>query len=130
MGPETSDFVVRASVLEPGPIKIIDLAKQMVLESGLTIKDLKNPNGDIEIISTGLRPGEKLFEELLINSQALPTKHPLIFKANESFIELEEVERKLSLLEKSLINQELENSLLLLKDLVPEWSNKKIPEKT
>ena len=127
--PEAAQLVIQSAAMSKGgevflldmgkPIKIIDLAKQMIIESGLTINDADNPDGDIEIISTGLRPGEKLFEELLINSEAKPTKHPLIFKANENFIELEEVESKLFLLEKSLINEEIDNSLIFLKELVP-----------
>ena len=53
----------------------------MVRLSGLTLKEPGNPNGDIEIVCTGFRPGEKLFEELLINAESQPTAHPLIFRA-------------------------------------------------
>ena len=55
----------------------------MISLSGLTIKNEENPNGDIEIIFTGLRPGEKLYEELLIDDNSKVTSHPLIFKAEE-----------------------------------------------
>ena len=65
------------------PVKIYDLARQMVKLSGLNIRNETKKSNDIEIITTGLRPGEKLYEELLIDSKAVRTKHDLIFKANE-----------------------------------------------
>ena len=67
------------------PVKIFTLAEQMIKLSGLTIKNEENPEGDIEIVETGLRPGEKLFEELLINAEAISTDHPLIFRAKENY---------------------------------------------
>ena len=84
------------------PVKIFSLAEQMIKLSGLTIKNKENPEGDIEIIETGLRPGEKLFEELLIDAEAIRTDHPLIFRANENFITYEELINKLELIEKEL----------------------------
>jgi len=78
-------------VLEMGePVKIIDLAKEMISLSGLTIKDEHNPDADIEIKITGLRPGEKLYEELLVEQNCLGTEHPRIMQAEESSIEWEE----------------------------------------
>ena len=68
------------------PVKILDLAKQLITLSGLTLKDEHNPNGDIPIEISGIRAGEKLFEELLIDGSSEPTLHPLIFKANEGSI--------------------------------------------
>ena len=62
------------------PVLISHLAKQMVLLSGMSLKDKDNRNGDIEITVTSLRPGEKLYEELLIDGEALKTEHPLILK--------------------------------------------------
>ena len=71
-------------VLDMGlPIKILDLAKTMIRVSGLNIKDEGNPSGDISIKFTGLRPGEKLYEELLVGSDAKNTKHPKIMCAKE-----------------------------------------------
>ena len=61
------------------PVKIKDLALKMINLSGLSLKDESNPNGDIEIIYSGLRPGEKLFEELLIDGKSSKTKHPQIY---------------------------------------------------
>ena len=62
------------------PVLIKDLATQMIKLSGLSVKDVENPNGDIEIVYTGLRLGEKLFEELLIDAEALETEHKKILK--------------------------------------------------
>lgn len=71
-------------VLDMGePVKILDLAKEMALLSGHSIKDEHNPNGDIEIVFTGLRPGEKLYEELLIGDNCEGTSHPRILRAQE-----------------------------------------------
>jgi FlaA1/EpsC-like NDP-sugar epimerase len=71
-------------VLDMGePVKILDMAKKLIHLSGLQIKDTGNPDGDIEIVFTGLRPGEKLYEELLIGENVAPTSHPLIMCADE-----------------------------------------------
>ena len=93
---EAAELVIQAGAMADGgevflldmgeSVKIYDLAVKMINFSGLQLKDEKNPNGDIEIIITGLRPGEKLYEELLIEDNSLPTKHPKIFKAQESFV--------------------------------------------
>ena len=72
-------------VLDMGaPVKIMDLARSMIEKSGFTVKDQSNPNGDIEIVTTGLRPGEKLYEELLIDAETLNTPHPKIMRAKEN----------------------------------------------
>ena len=63
----------------------------MVNLSGFSIKNKNNKEGDIEIISTGLRPGEKLYEELLIDAEAEKTNNPLIFRAKENFIYMDEI---------------------------------------
>jgi FlaA1/EpsC-like NDP-sugar epimerase len=74
-------------VLDMGqPVKIIDLARRIVQLSGLSVRDAHNPDGDVEIEITGLRPGEKLYEELLIGDNPSPTGHALIMKAHEPFI--------------------------------------------
>lgn len=94
--PEASQLVIQAGamgcggdvfVLDMGqPVKIIELAHRMIRLSGLTLKNERNPNGDIEVKITGLRPGEKLFEELLIGDNVLGTHHPRIMKANEQLL--------------------------------------------
>lgn len=91
--PEASQLVIQAGgmakggevfVLDMGePVRIYDLARRMIDLAGLSVKDDENPTGDIEIKITGLRPGEKLFEELLIGSEDIPTKHQRIRAANE-----------------------------------------------
>lgn len=91
--PEASQLVIQAGamgcggdvfVLDMGqPVKIIELAHRMIRLSGLSLKNEKHPTGDIEVKITGLRPGEKLFEELLIGDNVSGTHHPRIMKANE-----------------------------------------------
>lgn len=74
-------------VLDMGkPVKIKDLARRLIEKSGFSVKDDENPLGDIEILTTGLRPGEKLYEELLIDAETLPTPHPKILRAKEKSI--------------------------------------------
>lgn len=100
--PEAAELVIQAGsmgsggdvfVLDMGePVKIIDLAKQMIRLSGLETKDDENPNGDIEIEFTGLRPGEKLYEELLIGDNISGTEHPLILRAEEKFLNWQETQ--------------------------------------
>ena len=92
--PEAAQLVIQAGAMAQGgevfvldmgePVKIMDLAKRMITLSGLKVKDQNNPNGDIEIIIAGLRPGEKLYEELIIDGDNIElTKHPLIMQARE-----------------------------------------------
>jgi len=110
-------------VLDMGePIKIYELATRMVRLSGLAVKDLKNPNGDIEIIVTGLRPGEKLYEELLIGSNPESTLHPKILKAHDEFIPWSELKSKLYNLESALVSNNVHETRKLLIELVPEYS--------
>ena len=103
------------------PVLISHLAKQMILLSGMSLKDKDNQNGDIEITITGLRPGEKLYEELLIDGEALKTEHPLIFKTNEKKIVPSKFFEKLKVLEKHFKEQSEDKALALLSELVPEW---------
>ena len=103
------------------PIKISSLAEQMIKLSGLSIKNETNPKGDIEIVETGLRPGEKLFEELLINGEARPTEHPLIFKGIEKSISPEKLWKKLQALEINVKANNSKRSLEILSELVTEW---------
>jgi FlaA1/EpsC-like NDP-sugar epimerase len=103
------------------PVKILDLAKRMVELSGLTILDSNNPMGDIEIQVTGLRPGEKLYEELLIGDNPLPTSHPRIMKAHEDFLTWDELESKLNILISALESNNVPVIRTLLKELVPGY---------
>lgn len=107
--PEAAQLVIQAGAMATGgdvflldmgePVKIIDLAKRMIELSGLTIKDAKSPDGDISIEFTGLRPGEKLYEELLLADNPIPTAHQRIFKAHEYFISIDELREYLAALE-------------------------------
>ena len=77
-------------VLDMGqPVKIVDLARRMIQLSGLTVKDEAHASGDIEIKVVGLRPGEKLYEELLIGDNPETTEHARIMKAHEQFLSWE-----------------------------------------
>lgn len=106
--PEAAQLVIQAGAMGQGgdvfvldmgePVRIIDLARRMVQLSGLTIRDEADPSGDIALAVTGLRPGEKLFEELLIGDNPQTTKHPRIMKANEQFLSLPQLDEKLSAL--------------------------------
>ena len=90
-------------VLDMGEsVRIIDLAWRMVELSGLTVRDDDHPDGDIEIEITGLRPGEKLYEELLIGDNPKPTNHSRIMKAHEEFLPWAELEPKLQALDMAL----------------------------
>ncbi len=100
--PEAAQLVIQAGamgvggdvfVLEMGEaVKIIDLARRMIHLSGLQIRNDNNPDGDIDIIYTGLRPGEKLYEELLIGENVTETSHPRILTANEIYLSWDECE--------------------------------------
>ena len=91
--PEAAQLVIQATAMAKGgevfvldmgqPVRIIDLACSMILLSGLSTRDSDDPDGDIEIVETGLRPGEKLYEELLIGDNPEPTNHPRILRARE-----------------------------------------------
>tara|TARA_B100000941_G_scaffold255900_1_gene204860 strand:+ start:1 stop:1071 length:1071 start_codon:yes stop_codon:yes gene_type:complete len=130
---EAAQLVIQSSVLSEGgdiflldmgdPVKIYDLAKQMINLSGLSIKNKNNIDGDIEIISSGLRPGEKLYEELLIDAEAEKTEHPLIFRAKENFLIMEEIIPKLENLKKNIDKRNKTQTLKILNELVKEWEN-------
>ncbi len=110
-------------VLDMGePVKVLELARRMIEFSGLTVKEEQNPTGDVEIKITGLRPGEKLYEELLISGSPEKTTHPKIFKARESHIDLAEIEPRLQHLMKVIAENNLSMTKKILADLVPEYT--------
>jgi FlaA1/EpsC-like NDP-sugar epimerase len=106
--PEAAQLVIQSGAMGQGgdvfvldmgqPVKIIDLARRMVELSGLSVRDEARPDGDIEIAVTGLRPGEKLYEELLIGDNPKPTQHARIMKAHEPFLPWAQLEQKLDAL--------------------------------
>jgi FlaA1/EpsC-like NDP-sugar epimerase len=90
-------------VLDMGePVKLVDLARQMVELSGCMVRDIKKPDGDIAITFTGLRPGEKLYEELLLSETDQSTGHPLIRQAQEKRLGTDELAELLDHLEQAL----------------------------
>lgn len=130
--PEAAQLVIQAGAMTKGgdvfvldmgqSVKIMDLARRMVELSGLTVKDEANSDGDIEIEITGLRPGEKLYEELLIGDNPKPTSHPRIMKAHEDFLPWIELEQKLNALELALNVNDVGVVRLLLKQLVSGYT--------
>ena len=113
------------------PIKIYDLAVRMVELSGLSVKDKLNKKGDIEIQITGLRPGEKLYEELLLSANPNKTKHPKIFRSEEPFIEYSKLEKEINALKEIIMKNDLENIRKKLKKVVKDYyPNSKIVDHT
>ncbi|GAA0321634.1 nucleoside-diphosphate sugar epimerase/dehydratase [Psychrobacter aestuarii] len=105
--PEAANLVIQAGAMAKGgevfvldmgnPVKIVDLARRMIHLSGCEVKDERHPNGDIEIVFTGLRPGEKLYEELIIGDDNIEaTEHPLIMQAMEHSFPLQDIEAVLT----------------------------------
>jgi FlaA1/EpsC-like NDP-sugar epimerase len=129
--PEAAQLVIQAGAMAQGgdvfvldmgePVRIIDMARSMVELSGLTVRDVANPEGDIEIKITGLRPGEKLYEELLIGDNPLPTQHPRIMKAHEQFVPWPELSARLNDLTVALNANDVPLIRSLLKQLVPGY---------
>ena len=106
--PEAAQLVLQAGAMGQGgdvfvldmgqPVKIMDLARRMVQLSGLSVRDAAHPTGDIEIAVTGLRVGEKLYEELLIGDNPQPTAHPRIMKAHEPSVPWAVLQQELQVL--------------------------------
>ena len=130
--PEAAQLVIQAGAMAKGgdvfvldmgqPVKIMDLARRMVELSGLAVKDEQNPEGNIEIAVTGLRPGEKLYEELLIGDNPEATVHPRIMKAHEEFIPWAEFEAKLTALEMALNLNDVSVIRLMMQQLVAGYT--------
>ncbi|KAB2928692.1 MAG: polysaccharide biosynthesis protein [Dechloromonas sp.] len=130
--PEAAQLVIQASAMAKGgdvfvldmgqSVRIIDLAKRMIELSGLSVRDESNPEGDIDIEITGLRPGEKLFEELLIGDNPEPTLHPRIMKAHEDFLQWPLLREKLTALEAALDTHDVEFVRSILEHIVAGYS--------
>ena len=129
---EAAELVIQAGAMSEGgdvflldmgePVKIYDLAIKMIQFSGLQLKDEYNLDGDIEIEITGLRPGEKLYEELLIEDNALPTNHPKIFKAQDNFIYWDQLKIEIQSLENFIYKNDVKNIFQILKRLVDGYN--------
>ncbi len=130
--PEASQLVIQAGAMAKGgdvfvldmgeSVRIMDLARRMIELSGLTVKDEENPDGDIEIAISGLRPGEKLYEELLIGDNPKPTSHTRIMKAHEEFIPWQDLESKLQALEMALNVNDVGVIRLMMQKLVSGYT--------
>jgi FlaA1/EpsC-like NDP-sugar epimerase len=126
--PEAAQLVIQAGAMAKGgevfvldmgePVKIYDLARRMVQLSGLSVQDNENPQGDIEIVVTGLRPGEKLYEELLIGENPVSTTHPRIMMAREEYLNLDNLMQEIELLKISIKKSQVESLINQLKRLV------------
>ena len=108
------------------PVSIQYLAEQMIRLSGFSVKSKDNITGDIEIKYTGLRPGEKLFEELLLDTNSEKTNHTLIFKGINEKSKFNDFQKKIEILKEKINAFEEKEVLKIVSDLVPEWKyNKK-----
>ena len=133
--PEAATLVLQSAVLAKGgdvflldmgePVRIKYLAEEMIRLSGFSVRDVAHPDGDIEIVCTGLRPGEKLYEELLIEAESQPTAHPLIYRAKERSLAPYELWPRLKALDAAIASQDEDSALELLAELVPEWQSTK-----
>jgi FlaA1/EpsC-like NDP-sugar epimerase len=129
--PEAAQLVIQAGsmarggdvfVLDMGePVKILDLANRMINLMGMTVRDAENPEGDIEIEFVGLRPAEKLFEELLIGSDVSGTGHPRIMRADEDFLKMEVVSNLLDRLRRASQDLDYEKARDTLLTAVREY---------
>ncbi len=129
--PEAAQLVIQAGAMASGgdvfvldmgeSVRIMDLARRMVELSGLTVQDEANPQGDIAIEVTGLRPGEKLYEELLIGDNPKPTQHPRIMKAHEDFLPMPEYMALLEQLKAAQKQNDVPQMRQIIKQLVPGY---------
>ena len=129
--PEAAQLVIQSSAMAVGgdvfvldmgePVRIYDLAVKMVYLSGLLVRDEDHPHGDIEIKVTGLRPGEKLYEELLIGDNPQITAHPKIMQAREDFLSWADLQQELEQLNIALDTCDMDLIIGMLKKLVPGY---------
>jgi FlaA1/EpsC-like NDP-sugar epimerase len=129
--PEAAQLVIQAGAMASGgdvfvldmgePVKIIDLARNMIELSGFTVRDVYNPFGDIELKFVGLRPGEKLYEELLIEDAPLITAHPRIRKAVEGFLPAPLLNKRLDDMRKAITCGTPADVRQILQDTVIEY---------
>jgi len=130
--PEAAQLVLHAAAMAQGgevfvldmgePVKVVKLAERMIELSGLRLRNDDNPDGDIEIVFTGLRPGEKLYEEVLIGNNPICTEHPRIMKANETFPMVTTLERELNNLRSAINEHNAKKVRDILGDLVPDYA--------
>jgi len=114
-------------VLDMGePVKIADLARNMIRLSGLTVRDEDEPDGDIAIEVVGIRDGEKLYEELLIGDNPEPSSHPRIMKAHEAQLGWREINAALDELRTALADNDETRAIAILARTVPEYNPREL----
>ncbi len=126
--PEAASLVIQAGSMAKGgdvfvldmgePVKIIDLARRMIQLMGYEVRSEQNPNGDIAIEFSGLRPGEKLYEELLIGADVIGTEHPKIMRAHEEFLPAEQLQALLTRMEAAMQHGDSNQARQLLQQAV------------
>lgn len=129
--PEAAQLVIQAGAMADGgevfmldmgqPVKIADLARTLIQLSHRSVRDAANPYGEIEIVETGLRDGEKLYEELLIGSDPLPTLHPRIVRAREESLHWRALEIHLSAISAAATAGDQAKIISILRQVVPEF---------
>jgi FlaA1/EpsC-like NDP-sugar epimerase len=130
--PEAAQLVIQAGsmgkggdvfVLDMGrPVRIVELAEKMIHLSGLSIRSERNPQGDIELEFIGLRPGEKLYEELLIGDNVSETQHPMIMCANEAHLSWDQLKASITELLVAVDANDYERVRQLLREVVSGYS--------
>ena len=130
--PEAVQLVLQAAVMGKGaevfvldmgePVRIVDLAQTMIELAGLTVCNEANPAGDIEIVEIGLRPGEKLYEELLIGTTREPTQHSQITRSAESYVAEPDLLASLSRLHAAIASGKRDEAVAVVRELVPEYA--------
>lgn len=138
--PEASQLVIQAGsmacggevfVLDMGqPVQITDLAETMIRLTGLTVRDDANPHGDIEVVEVGLRPGEKLYEELLVGDDPAPTAHARIMQARDALKPWPELSALLERLDMMLSKGDAAAAIAIVRELVPEYRASASPNST
>lgn len=129
--PEAAQLVLQAGAMGKGgdvfvldmgePVRIVDLARNMIELSGLTVRDDENPDGDIAIDVVGLRPGEKLYEELLIGNAPIPSGHPRIMRSHEDFLPWCDLNVHLASLSAALEAGDAAAARAMIRTIVPEY---------
>ncbi|MFA9442807.1 MAG: polysaccharide biosynthesis protein [Hyphomicrobium sp.] len=132
--PEVAELVIQAGAMAKGgevfvldmgaPVRIDDLARLMVRLMGLEVKSEENPEGDVAITYTGLKPGEKLYEELLVGANLAKTEHPRIRRSDEPFLSQAELDRELELLEAAMKKRNVKSIQAVLSRTVEGYEAK------
>ena len=133
--PEAAQLVIQSGAIAKGgdvfvldmgkPVRIIDLARKMIELSGRTTKDQANPEGEIELKFTNLRPGEKLHEELFIEDNPESTSHSRIMRAQENYLSWDVLEKEIKLLDLAIEKNDLKSLKLIVERLIPDYQTKK-----